>query len=350
MTWLLATYLVRVWSVGHPIVIMIYILAILMAGTLIGARAGVTVTTVTAITGLALIWSDDVIEFDVVIGFVAIIALVGLVSWLSNRQMRMALTRAHASEAALKKERDSLEQTVAERTLELQRFAEFGRLTGSLLHDLASPLTTAALSLQLLNDRQRSRLARAASRNITCLERYVMAAQRQLQQEGQIRRFSVSAELKQVLHILNHRARISHVSVTVTAHRVYLNGDPVKFNHLATNLIANAIDAYDGLNLPLGQATINVEVEKHSNAVILRVTDHGSGITRPALERVFEPFFTTKASDGTGIGLSITKRIVEDDFGGSLEVTSSAASGTVFTARLDSSIRFVEPSRFSKSN
>jgi len=338
VAWLLATYLVGVWSIQPTGAAHIYILAILLAGSLIGARAAITVTAITVLTGIAFLSADDLLEFDTIIGLVAVIGLVGLVSWLSNRETRTALIRARASEAALKTERNNLELMVVERTLELQRYAEIGRHSAALLHDLVSPLTAATLNLQLLNENRPSALARQASRSITCLERYVMAARRQLQQEGQIRIFAVSAELKQVLNILSHRAKTARVVITVDTQRVRLYGDPVKFNHLATNLIANAIDAYDGLDLPPNQANVGVSVEQRADAVILRVTDHGSGIVGSAIDSVFRPFFSTKTANerGTGLGLSIAKRICEDDFSGSLDVTSSVASGTIFTARLNS--------------
>lgn len=95
-----------------------------------------------------------------------------------------------------------------------------------------------------------------------------------------------------------------------------------------TNLIDNAADAS-----PEGG---KIEIATWSEPGILGVSveDHGSGIPAEVLPRIFDPFFTTKPQgSGTGLGLEIVKRIITQNFGGTVEVKSEPGS-TRFLVRL----------------
>jgi len=135
--------------------------------------------------------------------------IIGLVSWLSDREIDRSLCRARESEAALARERANLEIKVNERTqqleetqllhlMELRRFAEFGRLSANLLHEVANPLTAASLSLQLIDDRRYPGLVWQARKNLKHIERYVESARKQLKGQGEITTFCVRSELNQV--------------------------------------------------------------------------------------------------------------------------------------------------------
>ena len=102
-----------------------------------------------------------------------------------------------------------------------------------------------------------------------------------------------------------------------------------ELNQVWTNLIDNAIDA-----APEG-SVIRVEAAPDSvTSVAVRVIDHGAGVPPELQSKIFEPFFTTKpVGQGTGLGLDIVERIVVQQHGGSVEL-SSAPGRTVFTVRL----------------
>jgi two-component system NtrC family sensor kinase len=108
--------------------------------------------------------------------------------------------------------------------------------------------------------------------------------------------------------------------------RLEIHPDPL--HQVLVNLISNAHDAIDAggvVRLAARQAK-----EKGRTYILLSVQDSGAGIPQGNMERVFEPFFTTKGpGQGTGLGLSICRRLMES-FGGSIEVSSSAAEGTTF--------------------
>lgn len=292
-------------------------------------------------------WQDTTFETADAVGYIAIFAIMGLVSWLSNRETDRSLKRARRSEKALQKERDQLEVKVAERTreleelqaarlLEMQPFAEFGRIGASLVHDIANPLTAATMHLEELNRQQHSQLVIQVQRSLGQLERYLVAARKQIKRESKLRAFSVGAELKQIVHLLTHRARRAGVQLVIEKTvPMKLYGDAVKFDQLIANLIANAIDASEKGGKS-GRQVI-VRATEQDGRTVITVTDHGVGITPEQTEHLFEPFYSTKATArrGLGLGLATVKQYVEHDFHGSIEVSSTPAEGTTFTVYLE---------------
>jgi two-component system NtrC family sensor kinase len=103
-----------------------------------------------------------------------------------------------------------------------------------------------------------------------------------------------------------------------------------RVHQVIVNLLMNAIDACG----PEGSVAIRTHAEPGANGVCIEVADTGSGIAPEIRERIFDPFFTTKPiGEGTGLGLSISYGIVEEHKG-TIEVQSSAGSGSCFTVRL----------------
>jgi signal transduction histidine kinase len=102
--------------------------------------------------------------------------------------------------------------------------------------------------------------------------------------------------------------------------------DPLIVKHVLMNLITNAIDA-----MPNG-GRLAIKVFKEADKICVSVEDTGVGIPKENLEKIFTPLFTTK-SKGKGLGLSVSKKLVEQ-LGGTISVESREGIGTTFTIRL----------------
>ena len=102
--------------------------------------------------------------------------------------------------------------------------------------------------------------------------------------------------------------------------------DSSQIHQMLLNLLLNSLQAIEG------PGRITVELMKHNCSAIIKVSDTGSGIPPENLSNIFRPFYTTKGS-GTGLGLSLSRRIVEQHQG-TIEVTSTVAKGTQFTVTL----------------
>ena len=107
-----------------------------------------------------------------------------------------------------------------------------------------------------------------------------------------------------------------------------LAADPLALRRILENLVGNAVDSLDG-----GTVTVTVSTRSADGGrILLEVADTGSGMTREQLDRAFDDFHTTKPG-GTGLGLSVVRRLVAD-IGGSLRVATEPGAGTRFTIEL----------------
>ena len=98
-----------------------------------------------------------------------------------------------------------------------------------------------------------------------------------------------------------------------------LNGSPNEFCQVILNIIINARDAFVAKPVPNPMITIEINTEKERCIVV--ITDNAGGIPDDALGRIFDPYFTTKGPDkGTGVGLFMSKNIIEKSMGGTLSV------------------------------
>ncbi len=104
---------------------------------------------------------------------------------------------------------------------------------------------------------------------------------------------------------------------------------PEEFHQVVTNLVQNAIEA-----APDGTGLVRLKGWVAGEALLLSVKDNGGGIPPEAMSRLFTPFFTTKGPDrGTGLGLTIARRVVES-LGGTLKASSAPDEGAEFLVRV----------------
>jgi signal transduction histidine kinase len=146
---------------------------------------------------------------------------------------------------------------------------------------------------------------------------------------GSMQRTDVTEGLESTLVVLGHRLRPG-----VKVVRDYDPDVPVveayagELNQVWTNLVTNAIDAMEG------EGTLTVRTSAVADGVLVEVGDTGAGMTAEVARRAFEAFFTTKeVGRGTGLGLDIARRVVQERHGGSIEI-DTGAGGTTLRVRL----------------
>jgi signal transduction histidine kinase len=355
----LAFYTVVRWGVDLPTGILVLALALTMCTVLLSRRTAVVFAILT-IAALVVVgtsqatgalkydssWMADRVTFGDPLGFAMLLAVMLIISWLNNKELDRSLARARDSEAQLTIERDQLEDRVARRTRQLEtehyerytqltRFAAFGRLTSGIIHELVTPLTTVALNLEQMRGHVSPETLERAVESTKRMERYVEAARKQLQQQSETSSFDVINEIRGSISFLSPWAKKFGAKVELRHDdEIVLVGNPIRFNQLVTNLVANAIEAYDGKKSAEPKRVI-VDMKKAGDSAYLSVQDWGKGIAPHDIGRIFEPFYSTKSGDmGMGLGLALVKEIVEDGFGGSIKATSSKASGTLFLVQL----------------
>jgi PAS domain S-box-containing protein len=219
-----------------------------------------------------------------------------------------------------------------------EKLATTGRLAASIAHEINNPLE-AVINLLYLARHDSSH----ADEYLKQAEREVgRVAQLAQQTLGFVRDASASgwmdpaAIMDEILQLYSRKLEGRKIRVT----RRYrdscqISGYSGELRQLLANLVVNAVDAMTMKE----QGSLHVRLAKGRDwssgreGVRISVADNGSGIPRNQLSRIFEPFYTTKRETGTGLGLWVSRGIVEKH-GGSIRVRSRAngeATGTVFS-------------------
>ena len=215
--------------------------------------------------------------------------------------------------------------------LQAERLADMGRLAATVAHEFKTPLVTigghARRALRHINTQKfRKKDLEIIISEVNRLEKIsseILEYSRPSKFDITHRR--INDLIRESLELLEHRLASASILLKLHLHEEnpLIAVDEKKFKQVMFNTVDNAIDAMrPGMVLRVESQPLN------GNAVI-HIIDTGTGISSEINEKIFTPFFTTK-SRGSGLGLSVSKKIVEDH-GGFIEFESKSGEGTVFS-------------------
>lgn len=230
----------------------------------------------------------------------------------------------------------TLQNVSTTRIEDLQKLAEIGRLSASLIHEISNPITSALINLELYKDHS-SAGAKKALKSIKALNRYVNAARQQIRKESRIIDFKLTNQVTQLKQIVIPLAMQSGIKLKISpVPDIKLHGDPVKFQQILSNLIVNAVEAYEIDNFPALEKYVIVEFSLKAKVLRIKVTDWGKGISPEELKHIFQAYYSTKSKSGhgLGIGLAIVYDYVVNNFSGHVDAKSSTRLGTIFTVKI----------------
>ena len=267
----------------------------------------------------------------------------------TERLVEIGLAPIHTQEGILAltaildiTERRRAELELREQQLNLvhmSRVSTMGELAASLAHELNQPLTA------ILSNAQAAQRFLAA--NPTDLEEVreilkdivqdnsrageVIHRMRALVKKGEldIMPLDLAALIRDVVLLVRSDATLHniHVSLEVDTHLPPVRGDKVQLQQVTLNLLLNAFDAMH--DCPPDKREIHVRAARDGGRMVeITVADHGAGLTIDKLEKIFQPFYTTK-HDGLGLGLSISRSIIEAH-GGRLWADNNPDRGATF--------------------
>ena len=240
-----------------------------------------------------------------------------------------------------KKAEEALRQAQAE-LAHVSRLTTMGELTASLAHEINQPIaaavTNAHTCLRWLNrprpDLEEARLA--ASRIVKDVTRAseVISSTRSLFKKAPAQRqlVDVNELLREMIVLLQNEASHSSISIrTQFAENLpSIVGDRVQLQQVFMNLMLNGIDAIKATG---SAGEINIRTQPSENGeLLISVSDTGVGLPKDHSDQIFSAFFTTKPQ-GTGLGLTISRSIVESH-GGRLWATPNEGRGTTFQLTL----------------
>lgn len=337
---LLGTYTGYQWGVDSQAEILFYALVIIISGVLLGTQFSLASTiiisfslfTINYLQNHQIIqanrswiqkdWSNAEVATTSLILFI-----IATILWIFNRelkQLKIELKIAQNKEIA-----------------QIYHFAEFGKLSSALFHDLINPLTALMLNINKLKIDSENKPnfnhikleVNQALKASEKMKKYITSVRKQINFQGQKELFSLNQEIEEAIMILNYKARKKLVEIVFVAEaNIKMHGDPIKFNQIVTNLLSNAIDSY---NEAKNNKEIIINLSKIDHEIELKIVDHGQGIPDTITDQIFNPFFTTKnKGDNLGLGLSFIKQTIEIIFLGTISLNSVIGVGTVFTIKL----------------
>jgi nitrogen-specific signal transduction histidine kinase len=203
----------------------------------------------------------------------------------------------------------------------VDRVTEIGQMAAGLAHEIRNPLHTIRLNLHTFRRAQRDngrlspeevdRMLLESNREIERIDRLMhelvsFAAPERVQPDV----VELNAAVRNVVEFVRHEveSKAQSISLDLPAAPVYVRINPGRLRQALLNLISNASDALQ----QAGQ--IQLTVRSHKGTVEICIADDGPGVERADRQRIFEPFFSRK-EQGTGLGLALVKRFVEEASG-----------------------------------
>lgn len=258
------------------------------------------------------------------------------------------------TEAELEKYRQHLEEMVQERThalkkaqnelIKQEKLAVLGKLTATVSHELRNPLGVIRTSNYFLS-RKITDKDEKIDKHIKRIEEQVRVCDTIVAdlleftrgRQVSVKKQAIEPWMKNIVRQLMESGHID-IKMDIAENLPKVPHDQEKMRRVVINLLDNAIQAVcdkqnasHRINVPY-QPIITLKAGRHSDGLLLQVSDNGSGMDEATCQRAFEPLFTTRAR-GTGIGLANVMKIVSEH-GGDVMLKSQKDQGTTMTVTL----------------
>jgi len=330
-----------VTNILHITLAHLYIIPIILGAYWFGLRGGVLVSIISTalFTPHIFAWMDPVwsiYNYVEIFLFLLIGGMTGVLTEMErNQRLRyeQALVKLDESHRTLREQTEVLFRT-EEQLRRADRLSALGELSAGMAHEIRNPLGAIKGAAEILKDGSRQDdpkaefvqiLLRETDRLNGIVEEFLGFAR---PKQPELREIEVNSVIDSVLALTAQPARKAGVTVTkrldpaVGRHDL----DAALLQQAILNIVLNAIQAMPG------GGTLTVDSRLSEGFLEVSFADTGTGISPESRKKLFSPFFTTKPG-GTGLGLVITFRIVQNH-GGTIDVAGEPGKGTTFTIRI----------------
>jgi len=227
-----------------------------------------------------------------------------------------------------------------------EKLAAIGTLATSISHEIHNPLYVikslgeshlANIDEGLIPDKDKqlalsreihNKSIEQAERAMRIIKHFSTFAKQEVSDRPTLKRVSLAEIISSIRPLVAHELELENINLVINLDHSLpeLKVDRHQLEEVFFNLIVNACQA---IKRSGKSGTITVSGKANTENVTITVSDDGPGMDKQQVKRIFDPFYTTR-EEGTGLGLYITKQLVEKS-GGSIRVRSTQSSGTQFT-------------------
>ncbi len=294
----------------------------------------------------------------------------------ANEQLKKEVLERKRAEEDLYILNNSLEEQVRigiEKQMEQEKLliqqtklAAMGEMIGAIAHQWRQPLTAVALLVQNIEDAfdygdlDRDYIKEAVQDcmgQIKFMSKTIDDFRNFFKPDKEARPFDVVLAVREVLSLLSGQLKNHGIDVTVECKcfasksgcrfknceesEITAHGYPNEFKQVLLNVLENSKDALIGKKAKAsvekgyrGEISIDILYKQKNDKIAIHIKDNGGGIKSDIFDKIFEPYFTTKeVGKGTGIGLYMSKLIIENNMGGAL-YAENIKNGALFTIEL----------------
>lgn len=321
----------------HDIFQRLYYLPIILAALWYGFRGGLACSLAVSIVYAPHVlfqWGGGItLEMEKYLEIVLYNIVGGVTGLLSQRERDRSI-ELQKTAAGLEESYNAL-QLQSERIISIEeqlrrseRLSTLGEMAAVLAHEIRNPLGSIRGTAEILKDDYKPgdpkhEFIEIQIKETERLNRVVEDFLRMSKPQTAIKsRCLIRDELETVVVLTSKEAKSRLVSLSLQpfSDNPIILGDGEKLRQAFLNIVINALQA-----TPAG-GRVTIKVDSRPDQCEITFSDSGGGIDSAAMNRIFEPFFTTKP-DGTGLGLVITKKIIEGH-GGSMQIRSEPDAGT----------------------
>ena len=212
--------------------------------------------------------------------------------------------------------------------IQQNKLAAMGEMIGAIAHQWRQPLNELGIRIQKIkykyakneiDDKYIDKFVKDNKKTISFMSKTIDDFRNFFRIDKEKRDFHIKNAIDDVLNILSAQLKNHYIDVNLDGEDFILHGYQSEFQQVLINIIANSKDAFILNNTK--EPKIDIIIKQNS----IVINDNAGGIPKDVIDRVFEPYFTTKEQgSGTGMGLYMSKMIIEDNMGGLLTIENYA--------------------------
>lgn len=270
-------------------------------------------------------------------GEIRTIELNAIIYEYEDKDLLFASLRDITERTLLKEEKAKQENILIQKS----KMAAMGEMIGNIAHQWRQPLSQvsglffdleSAYDFGELDKKYLSKRVDEANDLLEYMSKTIDDFRNFFNPNSKKEEFLISDAVEKALKIVNSTLKYHNIFIEIDCNDNYrINGYKNEYSQAIVNIISNAKDIL--IERVIQEPKIKIYINQENNTPVLCIEDNAGGIDETIKDKIFDPYFTTKRNYGTGIGLYMTKLIIEEKMNGSISVVNSN-SGAVFIIKV----------------